>query len=69
MSSEQIWAAISFDVVINHQHFSMTERRVRVVNIPVSYSVGPEFKSRLGDRLYTQTFFAVFLGPSRRMMR
>jgi hypothetical protein len=32
------------------------ERRSRVVSTPASYSGGPEFKSRPGDRLSWQVF-------------
>jgi hypothetical protein len=39
----------------------ITERHGRVINTPVSYSVGPEFKSRHPDR------FVVFLSPSKRI--
>jgi hypothetical protein len=41
-----------------------TERR-RVVNTPASYSGGPGFKRRPGDRLSWLRVFVVFLSPSR----
>jgi hypothetical protein len=38
-----------------------------VVYTPASYSWGPWFKSRFGDRLYWLRIFVVFLSPSKRM--
>jgi hypothetical protein len=38
-----------------------------VFNTHVSYSEGPEYKSRPGDRLFRLRFFVVFLSPSYTM--
>jgi hypothetical protein len=44
-----------------------TERRGWVLNTAASYSGGPVFKPRPGDRLSWLAFLVVFLIPSRKM--
>jgi hypothetical protein len=46
------------------QHDKTTEHRGRVVNILASYSGGPGFKSRPGDRLPLLRFFVVFFSTT-----
>jgi hypothetical protein len=52
---------------VSENSTGVTGRRGRVVSTPASYSGGPGFKSRPGDRLYWLRFFVVFLSPSRKM--
>jgi hypothetical protein len=54
---------------ISDNYISTTpaECRCRVVKTPASYSGGPGFKSRPGDRLFWLRLFVVFLNPYRQM--
>jgi hypothetical protein len=45
----------------------LTERCGRAVIILASYSRGPDFKSRLGDRLSWLRLFVIFFSPSRQI--
>jgi hypothetical protein len=47
---------------------SAVERRGKVVNTRASYSAGPGFQSRLGNRLSWLKSFAAFRSLSRRML-
>jgi hypothetical protein len=64
-SSLNCFKAVIFSLVTCHKLSS--ESRGQMVNIPASYSGGPGFKSRPGDRLSWLRYFVVFLSSSKQM--